>query len=122
MERPSCISVKVFRFDPDKDATGWVQDFAVKSTEALSIMTLLSKVHDWEPAFACRTSTCFKGNCSSCLIRVNGKDVFGCTTLVAPGETVVIEPHSRFKIIRDTVVDFSQPLSLEKELAVDEDH
>jgi succinate dehydrogenase/fumarate reductase-like Fe-S protein len=35
--------------------------------------------------------------------------------MARPGETVIVEPHSQFKVIRDVVVDFSQPLALEKE-------
>jgi succinate dehydrogenase / fumarate reductase, iron-sulfur subunit len=104
------IKVKVFRFTPGEDSQGRFQEFAVETGEALSVMALLAKVHELDPGFACRTSTCFKGFCGSCLVRADGKDVFGCTTLIKPGEAVTIEPHSKFKIIRDVVVDFSQPL------------
>ena len=106
----SSIFIKVFRFQPDKEAEGHYQDFEVTSMEPLSIMVLLAKVHDIDPTFACRTSTCFKGKCGSCLVRVNGLDILGCTTLVRPGDSIVVEPHSKFKVIRDVVVDFSQPL------------
>lgn len=110
-ESVSSISVKVFRFEPGKDAAGWFQEFVVESADPLSVMALLAKVHEIEPAFACRTSTCFKGKCGSCLVRVNGQDVLGCVTLVKPGEAVVVEPCSKFAVIRDTAVDFSQPLT-----------
>lgn len=119
-DKPLAIAVRVFRFDPGQQAEGWFQNYEIESTEPLSVMALLSRIHNQEPAFACRTSTCFKGTCGSCLVRVNGKDVFGCTTLIAPGEAVVIEPHSRFKRIRDVVVDFSQPQSLAKEASANE--
>jgi succinate dehydrogenase/fumarate reductase-like Fe-S protein len=102
--------IKVLRFDPNKDAAGWFQEFVIESAEPVSVMALLAKVHEIEPGFACRTSTCFKGKCGSCLVRVNGQDVLGCVTLVKPGEAVVVEPCSRFPAIRDVVVDFSQPL------------
>lgn len=115
VDRAPNIRVKVFRCEPGKEAAGYFQDFLVESTEPVSVMTLLAKVHDQDLTFACRTSTCFKGKCGSCLVRVNGQDVFGCTTLVRPGEEVVIEPHSKFKTIRDVVVDFSQPVSRGKE-------
>lgn len=111
IDSTSSILMKVYRYDPGEDKKGYFQEFTVSSTEALTIMALLSKVHEIDPTFCCRTSTCFKGQCGSCLIRVNGTDVFGCTTLVKPGETVLVEPHSRFEIIRDVVVDFNQPLS-----------
>lgn len=108
-EAVSGISVTVFRFEPGKDAVGRFQEFSVESTEPLSVMALLAKVHELEPDFACRTSTCFKGKCGSCLVRVNGQDVLGCVTLVKPGEVIVVEPCSKFAVIRDTVVDFSRP-------------
>lgn len=114
-ETASNITVKVFRFEPGKDTEGHLQEFNIASQEALSVMALLLKVHELDHTFACRTSTCFKGKCGSCLVRVNGQDVFGCTTLVQPGETVVVEPHSKFKVIRDVAVDFSQPLHTGKE-------
>ena len=119
-EREAKIRVKVLRSGLLPDADGHLQDFIVESQEPLSIMTLLAKVHEIDASFACRTSTCFKGQCGSCLVRVNGKDVLGCTTLVKPGEAVIIEPHSKFKVIRDAVVDFSQPLAAGKETAQDE--
>jgi succinate dehydrogenase / fumarate reductase iron-sulfur subunit len=109
------ILIKVFRLEPGKEVAGHFRSYEVESAEPLSVMTLLAKIHEIDPAFACRTSTCFKGSCGSCLLRVNGQDAFGCTTLVKPGESVVVEPHSRYKIIRDVVVDFSQPLSPGKE-------
>lgn len=109
------IKVKVFRFEPGKEPTGRFQDFLVESSEPLSVMALLAKVHESDLSFACRTSMCFKGKCGSCLVRVNGQDVFGCTALIAPGEAVVIEPHSQYNVIRDVVVDFFQPVGQGKE-------
>ena len=104
------ISVKVYRYEPNKETQGHFQDFRIKSMEPMSIMALLAKIHEIDSSFACRTSTCFKGQCGSCLIRVNGQDVFGCTTLVKPGESIIVEPYSKFKVIRDVVVDFDEPL------------
>ena len=109
-ERSAKITIKAWRYDPDKPADVCFQEYAVDSDEPLSVMALLSKIREQDPSFACRTSTCFKGKCGSCLVKVNGKDVFGCTTLIQPGEVVVVEPHSKFRVIRDVVVDFSQPL------------
>ena len=104
----STISIQAFRYDPDRHQESCFQSYEVESTEPLSVMALLAKVHEIDATFACRTSTCFKGQCGSCLVRVNGQDVLGCITLVKPGESVVLEPHSKYRVIRDVVVDFSQ--------------
>lgn len=109
-QSPSAVSIRVARFNPDKAAQPHFEDFTINSTEPLSVMALLVKVHEADPTFACRTSNCFKGKCGSCLVRVNGRDVFGCTALVKPGEAVTVEPHSQFAVIRDVVVDFARPV------------
>src|SRR5690349_17976829 len=105
------IHAKVYRYTPGGEQEGRLEEFAVESEEPLSVMMLLAKIHDLDPGFACRTSTCFRGNCGSCLVRVNGKDVLGCVTMVQPGETVVVEPHSGYRVIRDVVVDFAAPVA-----------
>ena len=103
------ISIQAFRYDPDRQQERHFQLYEVEATDPLSVMALLAKIHEMDATFACRTSTCFKGQCGSCLIRVNGQDVLGCITLVKPGESVVLEPHSKYQVIRDVAVDFSQP-------------
>ena len=109
METSSAIFVRAWRHDPERPAENRFQTYKVVTAEPLSVMALLAKIHEVDASFACRTSTCFKGQCGSCLIRVNGQDVLGCITLVKPGESVVLEPHSKYRLIRDVVVDFSQP-------------
>jgi len=105
----SVIPIQAFRFDPDQQGKSRFQSYEIVTAEPLSVMALLAKIHEMDASFACRTSTCFKGQCGSCLIRVNGQDVLGCVTLIKPGESVVLEPHSKYRVIRDMVVDFSQP-------------
>ena len=109
-ENTSVITIQAFRFDPDRQNERQFQSYTVATMEPLSVMALLAKIHEMDASFACRTSTCFKGQCGSCLIRVDGRDVLGCMTLVKPGDTVVLEPHSKYRVIRDVVVDFLQPV------------
>ncbi|EGO65292.1 2Fe-2S iron-sulfur cluster-binding protein [Acetonema longum] len=109
-QRTQTITARVFRWEPGGEKTGDFQTVHIPSEQPLSVMALLAKIHDQDGTFACRTSTCFKGICGSCMVRVNGQDVMGCTTLIQPGETVVIEPHSQFRVIRDVAVDFAQPV------------
>jgi succinate dehydrogenase / fumarate reductase, iron-sulfur subunit len=115
MNAASCIKLKIWRFSPELAEVGHFQDFELVAAEPLSVMALLGRVHEMDPSFACRTSTCFKGMCGSCLIRCNGKEVYGCTTLLSPGDAAVIEPSARFRSVRDVVVDFSQPAPVAKE-------
>jgi len=75
----------------------------------VSVMVLMRRLHELDPTRACRTSMCFKGACGGCLVRLNGTDILGCSTLVQPGEEIKLEPHSGYEPIRDLVVDFSRP-------------
>jgi succinate dehydrogenase / fumarate reductase iron-sulfur subunit len=109
MDESSVICVRAWRYNPERPLESRFQVYEVAAAEPLSVMALLAKIHELDASFACRTSTCFKGQCGSCLIRVNGRDALGCVTLVRPGETVTVEPHSGYQPVRDVVVDFSQP-------------
>jgi succinate dehydrogenase / fumarate reductase iron-sulfur subunit len=102
------IVARVFRFDP---SSGQEPRFDVHEVEVdgpISVMILMRKVHESDSTFACRTSMCLKGVCGSCLVRVNGRDLLGCSTLVYPGDTVTLEPHSGYQHVRDLVVDFAR--------------
>jgi succinate dehydrogenase / fumarate reductase iron-sulfur subunit len=114
MDGEKAITVRVWRWRPETEAAGRLEEHRVASAAPLSVMALLARVHEVDGTFCCRTATCFKGRCGSCLVRVDGKDVFGCTTLVRPGETVTVEPHSRFAVIRDVAVDFARPAAAGK--------
>jgi succinate dehydrogenase/fumarate reductase-like Fe-S protein len=102
------IHVRAYRFDPANPKLAGFQSYTVPTTAPLSVMALMAEIHALDASFACRTSTCFKGQCGSCLVRVDGRDVLGCVTMVQPGETVTLEPHSKYRVVRDLVVDFSQ--------------
>lgn len=86
------IEVKVFKTEPHKEGEGWFQDFQIESAQPLSIIALLARVHEADLTPVCCSFTCFKGKCSSCLVQ----DVFGCTTLVKPGESIVVFPGNLF--------------------------
>ena len=102
------ITARAYRYDPVLDAQPRYQTYRVATDEPISAMTLMRLIHEQDPSFACRTPMCFKGVCGSCLLRLNGKNVRGCATLVSPGEEVTLEPHPAYPLIRDLVVDFSQ--------------
>ena len=48
-------------------------------------------------------TSCQRGLCRGCLVRVNNRPVFACTHLVS-GD-IVVEPLDKNKVIRDLVVE-----------------
>jgi succinate dehydrogenase/fumarate reductase-like Fe-S protein len=102
------ITAHVFRFDPLLDSGARYETYQVDTSEPISAMILMRLIHEQDPSLACRTPMCFKGVCGSCLVRLNGRNVRGCATLIDPGDTVTLEPHSAYELIRDLVVDFNR--------------
>ena len=53
-------------------------------------------------------SNCLEEVCGSCVMLINGKSAMACSRLLrTPGETVKLEPLSRFPVVRDLMVDRS---------------
>jgi succinate dehydrogenase / fumarate reductase iron-sulfur subunit len=53
-------------------------------------------------------SNCLEEVCGSCAMLINGKSAMACSRLLqTPGETVKLEPLSRFPVVRDLMVDRS---------------
>ena len=51
-------------------------------------------------------SNCLEEVCSLCAMLINGKAAIACSHLLRmPGETVRLEPLSRFPVVRDLMVD-----------------
>jgi succinate dehydrogenase / fumarate reductase, iron-sulfur subunit len=108
------IEASVWRYAPESGMPGRMQTFLVTVDTPISVMMLLSMIHELDPSFACRTSLCFHGTCGSCYVNVDGRNTKGCMAMVAPGERVVIKPHSGYRVLRDVVVDFSARVEQEE--------
>jgi succinate dehydrogenase / fumarate reductase iron-sulfur subunit len=53
-------------------------------------------------------SNCLEEVCGSCAMLINGKSAMACSRLLrTPGETVQLEPLSKFPVVRDLMVDRS---------------
>ena len=109
-QKEECIEANVSRFAPELDMSEWTQTFTIEVGAPISVMMLMSMIHEMDPSFACRTSVCYHGTCGSCYVNVDGKNTKGCMAMVAPGERVEIKPHSGYQVLRDVVVDFSAPV------------
>jgi len=59
-----------------------------------------------DPTLAFRHYRCGRRLCRSCEVRVNGKVVRGCATLLHPGRAYRIEAARPEAVIRDLVFDF----------------
>jgi succinate dehydrogenase/fumarate reductase-like Fe-S protein len=99
------IEARIFRFSPLTDKKPSYQVFMVPCERPTPAYWILRKIYeDIDRTLAFRAHRCGHGVCLGCLIKLNGKIVKGCETLVAPGAKVTIEPVNADKIVRDLVV------------------
>lgn len=101
------IKAKIYRFDPGRDKEPYYQDYNISVERKVTIHELLNIIHrDYDGTLAFRTYKCYKGMCTTCIVKMNGKVVKGCTTPLEIDSEVTIEPVENGTVIRDLVVDF----------------
>ena len=100
---------KIYRYDPDKDARPYVQDYEL-SLERSDVMLLdaLIRIKAQDDSLSLRRS-CREGVCGSDAMNINGKNGLACITRLAElKEPVELRPLPGLPVIRDLVVDMSQ--------------
>ncbi len=98
--------VKIFRFDPAVDREARYDTFEGISYEDRSILEVIQTIFtEHDPTLAFRQG-CLNGTCAGCGVVVNGVPVLACQNLAQ--KEMVIEPHPKFQIVKDLVVDFNQ--------------
>lgn len=100
------ITLKVFRYNPEKDKRGHYEVYTVEGTENDRVLDLLEYIkgnHDGTLSFR---RSCAHGVCGSDAIRINGRNMLACKTLVRDvGEKITVEPVLGLKIVKDLIVD-----------------
>jgi len=92
----------------------WTATYEVPVEPGQSVLGVLQYIYEhMDPtlAFSC---SCRIGLCSACLVRVNGKVVRACTTLVE-GD-MLIEPYKTGAVVRDLVTDLPPLVKQQGEL------
>ncbi len=105
-------TVRLFRFDPARDAAPRYVDHRVPYDEHTTILDLLEHLHEHdEPLAFHRECRMFK--CGICAVNVNGRPVLACkerVTQCANPAMLVIEPLACYPVIKDLMVDFTVDL------------
>lgn len=101
------IKAKIFRFNPDVDKESYYQDYEVVVEDKVTVSELLEMIHrDHDGTLAFRPYKCYKGYCSTCVMKLNGKTVRSCATPVDVGSEIQLDPAGSGEVVRDLVVDF----------------
>lgn len=107
-EENELTEVKVFRYDPSIDEEPRYEVYPVpyKGRTVLQVLRYIYEHHD--PSLSFRNGCAGKGSsrCGACPVNVNGVAALSCQTTALKGMTV--EPHPKFELVKDLVVDFSR--------------
>ena len=89
--------------------TGRFAHYEVPYEPGLTVLVGLRwvRVHV-DPSLAIRFSCINANTCKECMIRVDGKTVYACTTRLAQGE-MTLEPLPNKKLIKDLVTEIAPP-------------
>jgi succinate dehydrogenase / fumarate reductase iron-sulfur subunit len=103
------MKISVYRYDPDKDARPYVQQYDVRlePTDRM-LLDALVRIKMQDDSLAFRRS-CREGVCGSDAININGRNGLACVTKIAelPGH-VTLRPLPGLPVIRDLIVDMTQ--------------
>ena len=106
------MQVSVYRYDPDKDAAPYMQDFDIElpAGKDLMVLDVLALLKERDETVSYRRS-CREGVCGPDGVSMNGKNGLACITPVsevAKGGKLTIKPLPGLPVIRDLIVDMEQ--------------
>ena len=100
-------TVRVARFDPERDAAPHYDSYPVPIQEGWSILNVLTYIYEEMDPTLAFYGPCRIGKCVACHVKVNGKTRLACTEL-APPQEMTLDPMTQRGLIRDFVIDRSR--------------
>lgn len=103
MGEDELATVIISEADPEADIKTGYKEFKVpyKGYTVLDVLLYIYQKQDSGIAFR---SACGNGFCRCCVVQVNDKPVLAC--MEPASKYMRIEPHPKFKVLKDLIVDF----------------
>ncbi len=102
MSDTKIVKVKVYRYDSTADAEPYYTTYDIETGLGYSVMNALQYiVENLDPTLSFYVS-CRIGVCVGCMMRINGKVLRSCSTMLT--EDVVLEPMDRTRVLKDLTV------------------
>ncbi len=100
------ITVKVFRYNPEKDQRGNYVTYTVEADPNDRILDVLEHIKGKTDGALSFRRSCAHGVCGSDAMRINGRNRLACKTLVRDvGANITVEPVLGMKVKKDLIVD-----------------
>ncbi len=101
------ISLKVFRFNPEKDQNSHFDTFQLDVDPSERVLDVLEQVRGFIDGTLGYRRSCAHGVCGSDAMRINGRNYLACKVLIRDldASEITIEPIMGLKMIKDLIVD-----------------
>jgi succinate dehydrogenase / fumarate reductase iron-sulfur subunit len=100
------VTVKIFRYNPEKDTRGHYETYQVDVHENDRILDVLELIKGHKDGSLSFRRSCAHGVCGSDAMRINGRNRLACKVLVRQvGANITIEPILGLKVKKDLIVD-----------------
>jgi succinate dehydrogenase/fumarate reductase iron-sulfur protein len=106
-------TIRIRRYNPETDDEPYWTAHTVPFVETMTVMEALEYLWDQGEYIAFRAN-CREFTCGSCAMLINGTPRLACDTLLENNMT--LEPLSRYRVVRDLVVDNQAVINKAKEL------
>ena len=103
------ITFKIKRYNPEKQAEPYFEDFKLDVQEDVTLLDCMNKIKWTLDGSLTYRMSCRSAICGSCAVKVNGHATLACQRQAAhlvKDDTIILEPLGNMKPIKDLVVDF----------------
>ena len=102
------ITIKIFRYNPEKDTRGHYETYKVGAHENDRILDVLEEIKGHTDGSLAFRRSCAHGVCGSDAMRINGRNMLACRTLMRDvGANITVEPILGLKVVKDLIVDMN---------------
>ncbi|MFP6749561.1 MAG: 2Fe-2S iron-sulfur cluster-binding protein [Alphaproteobacteria bacterium] len=107
MNNPHLVHLKIRRGGPDQPAR--YDEFSFEFEDGQSVLDALRWIRGHRDASLAVRFSCINANaCKQCVMRIDGRAGYACTTPLHPGD-MLVEPLPNKRLIRDLVTDTLPP-------------
>lgn|SRR5450759_413836 len=101
------ITLKLYRFDPEKDTDPHYDHFSLDVDPTERILDLLETIKGYHDGALAYRRSCAHGVCGSDAMRINGHNALACKVLIRDLHTdqITIEPMLGLRVLKDLIVD-----------------
>jgi succinate dehydrogenase / fumarate reductase iron-sulfur subunit len=100
------VTIKIFRYNPEVDKKFHYETYTIEANETDRILDLLEHIKGYQDGTLSFRRSCAHGVCGSDAMRINGRNMLACKTLVRDiGDKLTVEPLLGLKVVKDLIVD-----------------